>query len=109
MEILRELTKGVERILARVPTGPDPPRSWEDECERAFAPGHVKRMKVLVSNDNSEPRGDQPDGDPKNRRTPAMEDRDDALDGPRERGRGGGSDPDEPTSKAARVARSARM
>jgi hypothetical protein len=64
LQILREFTKGVERMLAHVPTGPDPPPGWEDECERVFAPGQLRAMKSAVSNDNMAPEGDKPDDDP---------------------------------------------
>ena len=64
-EIFREFTRGLERMLARAPTGPDPPRGWQDEGQRLFAPGQLRRMEVAVSNDNAAPHGDQPDGHPK--------------------------------------------
>jgi predicted DNA-binding transcriptional regulator YafY len=79
MEILREFTKGMERMLARVPTGPDPPRGWQDESERVFGPKQMQKMRMSVSNENSSPPGDDPDGDRKTKiESSAVEDEEDA-------------------------------
>jgi hypothetical protein len=53
----------MERMLARVPTGPDPPRGWQDEGLRVFAPKEMHRMRSSVSNENNPPRGREPEGD----------------------------------------------
>jgi hypothetical protein len=50
MEVLRELTRGMERMLARVPTGSDPRRGWQDEGRRIFAPARTRRAKMEISN-----------------------------------------------------------
>lgn len=44
-------------MLARIPTGPDPPRGWQDEGVRMFGAREMRRMRLNVSNDNDAPPG----------------------------------------------------
>jgi len=63
LEILREFTKGTERMLARIPAGPDPPKGWQDEGQRVFDPKEMHRMRLNVSNENASPRGREPNSE----------------------------------------------
>jgi predicted DNA-binding transcriptional regulator YafY len=59
-EIFREFSKSMERMLARSPTGPEPPRGWQDEGLRVFDAREMRRIRRRVSNDNDAPSGREP-------------------------------------------------
>jgi predicted DNA-binding transcriptional regulator YafY len=56
MEIFREFTKGLERMFARIPSGPDPPIGWRDEGLRLTEPVELNEIRSSPSNENA-PRG----------------------------------------------------
>jgi len=58
VEIFREFTKSMERMLARIPAGPDPPIGWRDEGLRLTEPEEMDAIRSSVLNENA-PRGRQ--------------------------------------------------